>query len=109
MLRLIRGSDSCFYCDHHIDGAAVEWSGHNATILLHPKCVMDLCIRLFRDVHQWQCRRWGNELRDALSRYIFDSDLNGNSNICVLCHRVVAPGGDGHAEDCEVHGLGGGL
>ncbi len=50
-----RQGTACFYCYKPIDGPLVSWLGDSAEILLHPQCAIDLCIRLMRDVHEWQC------------------------------------------------------
>ena len=48
--------ERCFYCHGTLEDPAVMWMGHHGNILLHPGCVVDLTIRLFRDVHEIQCR-----------------------------------------------------
>lgn len=43
---------SCFFCHTLLDDPAVCWSGADADIYLHPDCVPDLAVRMFRDVHE---------------------------------------------------------
>ncbi len=54
--------ETCFYCGELIEDPAVTWHGATSEIWLHPGCVMDLLLRLSRDVWQLQCstgRRFG--------------------------------------------------
>jgi hypothetical protein len=49
-------TDICFYCSHSvIGGKFVQWDGSNAIIVLHPQCVIDLTLRMGKDVHKIQC------------------------------------------------------
>lgn len=43
---------TCFYCYHAVADPAVVWSGATGEIFLHAPCVVELTIRLYRDVHQ---------------------------------------------------------
>jgi hypothetical protein len=45
---------TCFYCGTMLRDPAIHWMGATDEIFLHPGCCVDLTIRLFRDVHQWQ-------------------------------------------------------
>jgi hypothetical protein len=55
-LRMTPEHGTCFYCFHPLDNPAVEWSGATGVICLHPACVLELAVRLFRDVHELECR-----------------------------------------------------
>ena len=44
----------CFYCGRVLRDPAIYWIGATDEIFLHPGCCMDLTVRLFRDVYQWQ-------------------------------------------------------
>jgi hypothetical protein len=48
--------DVCFYCWGPLDNPAIEWSGSTGFICLHPGCVVELAIRLVRDVHEVESR-----------------------------------------------------
>lgn len=49
--------EECFYCHHKLADPAIAWWGAGGiTIFLHPQCVVELAIRLFRDVHELECR-----------------------------------------------------
>ncbi len=61
-----RTDEQCFYC---------HWSGSTGSICLHPTCVIELTIRLYRDVHEIECSSYGYvterslaELRERLLR-----------------------------------------
>jgi hypothetical protein len=46
----------CFYCHHPItEKPFINWIG-DSTIYLHPPCVLELCLRLLKDVHEFECR-----------------------------------------------------
>ena len=45
----------CFYCYRPLADPFVHWSGSTGHISLHPGCVVELTIRLYRDVHQTEC------------------------------------------------------
>ena len=45
----------CFYCGHGLASPFVIWMGFGEPIALHPACVVELAIRLFRDVHEIEC------------------------------------------------------
>ncbi len=68
----------CFYCDKPVHDPAIEWMGgpsqksDRTWIYLHPVCVVEFCLRLLRDVHEWECTTksellarqfWGSVLR----------------------------------------------
>jgi hypothetical protein len=42
----------CFFCGHCCSDPAIVWCGETAEIYLHPRCVPDLTIRLYRDLHE---------------------------------------------------------
>jgi len=42
----------CFLCEGELHDPAVYWSGTDVGIYLHPDCVLDLAVRMFRDVHE---------------------------------------------------------
>ena len=44
----------CFYCGKATSDPSIHWMGFDADIFLHPGCCVDLAVRLFRDVHEWQ-------------------------------------------------------
>jgi hypothetical protein len=46
----------CFYCDQPLRAPSVDWMGATGTISLHPGCVVELTIRLYRDLHELECR-----------------------------------------------------
>ena len=46
---------ACFYCHLPVEPPAVVWFGSEGTLLLHPGCVLDLFVRLARDVHEIEC------------------------------------------------------
>jgi hypothetical protein len=47
----------CFYCHETLSALPViEWLGAAGEIFLHPDCATNLCIRLLRDVHEYQCQ-----------------------------------------------------
>jgi len=56
----------CFYCYRPLDDPAVMWIG-DGEIYLHPHCVVDLTLRLFRDVHEIQTRQ-SREWYEGFSR-----------------------------------------
>lgn len=45
----------CFYCYAPIRAIAVFWMGAAGELWLHPACVVELTIRLYRDVHEVEC------------------------------------------------------
>jgi len=51
--------EKCFYCGQITEDPAIHWMGFDSDIFLHPGCCVDLSIRLFRDVHEWQCSQDG--------------------------------------------------
>ena len=55
----------CFYCYQVIDEEtyAVQWRGGDHDLWLHPGCVMELSLRLFRDVHEIECMSHEEPLR----------------------------------------------
>jgi len=50
----------CFYCGRPVQPPGVYWHGFGDEdvpwIVLHPGCVIDLFVRLARDVHEIECR-----------------------------------------------------
>ena len=54
--------DECFYCYQKLDFPWIEWHGHESgkdgfsVIALHPRCAVDLSIRILRDVHEVECK-----------------------------------------------------
>lgn len=45
----------CFYCHTSIEAMPyINWMG-TTEIELHPACVVELCLRLLRDVHEVEC------------------------------------------------------
>lgn len=56
----------CFYCYLPLDDPAVMWIGEH-DIFFHPHCVLNLAIRLFRDVHEIQCRQ-NREIHEHFNR-----------------------------------------
>jgi hypothetical protein len=68
-----RGSADCFYCGHPMTSPGIQWLGSTGEIWLHPGCVVELTIRLYRDVHEIECRshlymtaRTTSDLRERL-------------------------------------------
>jgi len=57
------GGLSCFYCNEDLVVGApyIEWHGET-DIQLHPGCAVEFCIRLMRDVHEYECRHVKGEL-----------------------------------------------
>ena len=44
----------CFLCGDAIgDGPSIMWAGFGGPIWMHPKCALDLSVRLIRDYHEW--------------------------------------------------------
>lgn len=48
--------ETCFYCGRPTSDPAIVWSGFGGEIFLHPACVAELALRLFRDLHELECR-----------------------------------------------------
>lgn len=49
------GSDiekGCFLCWKPLSAPTIHWMGSNGSIFLHPHCVLDLAVRMFRDLHE---------------------------------------------------------
>jgi hypothetical protein len=44
--------EPCFYCGEHLTAPFIIWIGVGDPLALHPSCVVELSIRLLRDV--WQ-------------------------------------------------------
>jgi hypothetical protein len=42
----------CFLCGGGLHDPAVFWMGATAEVYFHPDCVVDLAVRMFRDVHE---------------------------------------------------------
>ena len=51
----------CFFCGEPCSDPAVGASG---AIYLHPRCVTDLTIRLYRDLHELEHSDYSRRLRD---------------------------------------------
>ena len=51
----------CYYCAAHLGSPFVMWMGAGEPLALHPRCVVELSIRLLRDVHQVECET-GNDI-----------------------------------------------
>lgn len=51
----------CFHCYRDVTPPVVVWMGSTAEIVMHPECVVELAIRLFRDVH---------EIEQSTQRYV---------------------------------------
>lgn len=49
---LVTAGAACFYCHQPTVDPAVVWSGATSEIYLHPRCVVEFTIRLYRDLHQ---------------------------------------------------------
>ena len=45
----------CFYCGGVLASPFIIWHGFGEAIALHPPCVIELTIRLYRDVHEIEC------------------------------------------------------
>jgi hypothetical protein len=51
----------CFYCGELVHDPAVVWRGRTdceqclGNICLHPVCAVEFCLRILRDVHEWEC------------------------------------------------------
>lgn len=46
--------ETCFYCHNTTADPAITWAGATAEIFLHPACVVELALRLLRDVHEFE-------------------------------------------------------
>jgi hypothetical protein len=52
----------CFYCGAAVGEVFIEWHGHDhrlrglSVIQLHPVCAVELCVRLLRDAHEYECQ-----------------------------------------------------
>lgn len=44
--------NGCFFCYEAISYPAVFWMGSGGRIYLHPRCALELLVRLLRDVHE---------------------------------------------------------
>lgn len=49
---VITPDQPCFYCANPLTTPAVAWHGAGEPLYLHPPCVVEFAIRLFRDVHE---------------------------------------------------------
>lgn len=55
-------SATCFYCNDWLGDEIIEWHGHHSNapqlhaIAMHPACAVELCIRILRDAHQYECQ-----------------------------------------------------
>ena len=63
----------CFYCGKATEDPAIVWVGSTAEIILHPRCAVELTLRISRDVHQLECER---HVRLAL---VADGEITGDS------------------------------
>lgn len=63
--------DTCFYCGRLTRDPAVLWLGHTGRMVLHPPCVVELTIRLMRDLHEWECARG-----ESFSRFFTAGELD---------------------------------
>ena len=50
-----RTQERCFYCYRPLSAPFVHWLGSTGSIALHPPCVIELTIRLYRDVWEIEC------------------------------------------------------
>ena len=50
--RTIPPGTRCFFCGRGIEGTVIAWWGSGSDVHLHPKCTVELAIRLLRDVHE---------------------------------------------------------
>ena len=57
----------CYYCYSPLTSPFVVWMGAGEPIALHPACVVELSIRLFRDVHEIECETDYVTRRDPLA------------------------------------------
>jgi hypothetical protein len=46
----------CFYCYEPLTDPSVMWRGQSGEIFLHPACVMELMLRLLRDVYETELK-----------------------------------------------------
>ncbi len=47
----------CFYCDKVMSFPHISWLGGGPTeVILHPMCFVELSTRLFRDLHEIECK-----------------------------------------------------
>jgi hypothetical protein len=51
----VASGERCFYCGASLRDPAVHWMGATGDVYLHPPCVVELSIRLFRDLHELRC------------------------------------------------------
>jgi hypothetical protein len=58
----------CFYCLTPLSDPAVHWMGAAGDIYLHPRCVLDLFVRLARDVHECERPAYYRRLREGHGR-----------------------------------------
>ena len=49
--------EHCFLCGQALADPSVHWMGATAAIYLHPDCVTELAIALFRDLSELKQRR----------------------------------------------------
>ncbi len=58
----------CYHCGQEVRDPAIEWLGtsdwdqHAAKIYLHPVCAVEFCLRVLRDVHEWECKTYSQLL-----------------------------------------------
>ena len=51
----VRRGAACFYCHKPLTSPCVHWMGSGFDLYCHPACVVELTIRLLRDVHEIEC------------------------------------------------------
>ncbi len=51
----VKNEAPCFYCGRPLSFPFILWMG-TSDLALHPHCVVELSIRLFRDVHEVECK-----------------------------------------------------
>ena len=57
---------NCFYCYAPLSDPAIFWMGATGDLYLHPRCVLDLFVRLARDVHESECPVYYGQIQAAL-------------------------------------------
>lgn len=50
----VHESKKCFYCGRVVDYPRIMWGGATGDLFGHPVCVRKLCLRLLRDVWEWE-------------------------------------------------------
>ena len=57
--------EHCFLCGQALADPAVHWMGATAELYLHPDCVTELAIAMFRDLSELKQRRKGETRQGA--------------------------------------------